>query len=70
MVKGTAGEHSKNKNAISIGGVVILNYKIRELEKEIRKTKSPKRRRDLYKHLIKLKRKEQRDARDKIQKNK
>ena len=46
-----------------------MNYKIRELEKEIRKTKSSKRRRDLYKHLVKLKRKEQRDARDKIQKN-
>ena len=50
--------------------MVILNYKIRELEKEIRKTKSLKRKRDLYKHLIKLKRKEQRDARNKIQKNK
>ena len=41
--------HSKNKNAIFEKGVWYVNKnKMRELEKEIRNTKSWKRKRDLY----------------------
>lgn len=47
--------HSKNKNAIFEKGVWYVNKnKMRELEKEIRNTKSWKRKRDLYKHLKRL----------------
>lgn len=47
--------HSKNKNAIFEKGVWYVNKnKMRELEKEIRNTKSWKRKRDLYKHLRRL----------------
>ena len=35
-------------------GCIFLKNKIRELEKEIRKTRSPYRKRDLYKHLKRL----------------
>ena len=38
----------------SEGGVVYLKNKMRELEKEIRRTSSYKRKRELKKHLTKL----------------
>jgi len=47
--------HSNYKNGIFLKGVwYVVKNKIRELEKEIRNTKSYKRKKDLYRHLKRL----------------
>ena len=63
--------HSNYKNEIFFKGVwYVIKNKIRELEKEIRNTKSYKRKKDLYKHLKRLLKVQNYDTKNVVKKTK